>query len=252
MKRILFILVVAILCCGALDAKPARKTAKKATTTKLTKNNRSTEFTPTGSHGGHDYVDLGLQSGTLWATTNIGANSPEEFGDYFAWGETSPKSSYDRSNYKWYKYDVSGLVSCITKYNIRRNLGTVDNKNELDLMDDAAYVNWGSGWRMPSWDQIAELVVECDWTLTTRNGVKGFEVSRNGRALFLPAAVFSDPLNDKPYAHYWSRALDDRSYKAHSMNGYEHSHAVGDEAILISGGCDRDIGLSVRAVRSSE
>ena len=241
-KKILLLAAIALLCSATLDAKPARKTAKKATTTKLTKNNRSTEFTPTGSHGGHDYVDLGLPSGTLWATTNIGANSPEEFGDYFAWGETSPKSSYDWSNYKW----CDGSEDKMTKYCANSSYGTVDNKKELDFSDDAAYVNWGPGWRMPSYDQLVELWDKCKWTRTTRNGVKGYKVSRNGKSLFLPAASYRDDLCQSLAAgsdgDYWSREF---------LRDYP---SVGFLFSLKFCACDsgfRYCGRSVRAVRSS-
>ena len=99
----------------------------------------------------HEYVDLGLPSGTLWATMNVGANSPEDYGDYFAWGETAPKSVYDWSTYKWCR----GLVNTITKYcNSGGYNGFVDNKTELDPEDDAATANWGAEWRMPSFEQM--------------------------------------------------------------------------------------------------
>ena len=105
----------------------------------------------------HEWVDLGLPSGTLWATTNVGASKPEEYGDYFAWGETKPKSVYDWDTYKWCKGDD---YHQLTKYCNLSNYGDngfVDNKTELDPGDDAAYVNWGSKWRMPSLEQMQEL-----------------------------------------------------------------------------------------------
>ena len=94
----------------------------------------------------HEYVDLGLPSGTLWATCNIGASIPEDMGDYFAWGETAPKEKYDMDNYKWYDSSSDKL----TKYCTDDKYGTVDNKTELLPEDDAAYVNWGPMWRMPT------------------------------------------------------------------------------------------------------
>ncbi len=133
----------------------------------------------------HEYVDLGLPSGTLWATCNVGANSPEEYGDYFAWGETEPKEVYTWENYKW----CNGTFDSMIKYCIFSKFGTVDNKTVLDLDDDAAYVNWGVSWRMPSWDQMEELRAECTWTWTTLNGINGRLVTGpNGNTLFLPAA----------------------------------------------------------------
>ena len=155
----------------------------------------------------HEYVDLGLPSGTLWATTNVGATRPEEYGDYFAWGETEPKEIYDYSTYKWCK----GSSSTITKYCSNSSNGTVDNKTELELEDDAAYVNWGERWRMPSQAQIKELIDKCTWTWTTRNGVYGQLVTGpNRNTLFLPPAGdrWSDYLSsDGTNGFYWSRTL---------------------------------------------
>jgi hypothetical protein len=100
--------------------------------------------------GSGSYVDLGLPSGTLWATCNIGANSPEEYGYYFAWGETEGyndgKTTFDWSTYKW----CNGSYDSLTKYKYSSSYGTYDYKTELDLDDDAAYVNWGAEWCMPS------------------------------------------------------------------------------------------------------
>ena len=95
-------------------------------------------------HNGHDYVDLGLS--IKWATCNVGASSPEEYGDYFAWGETEPKSIYDWSTYKY----CNGSETTLTKYNYSNIYGTVDNKTTLEMSDDAARANWGGGWRMPT------------------------------------------------------------------------------------------------------
>ena len=136
----------------------------------------------------HDWVDLGLPSGTLWATCNVGANSPEEYGDYFAWGETEPKNYYYWNTYKWCK----GSYNTLTKYCSLSNYGYngfTDGKTELDPEDDAAYVNWGSSWRMPTLEQQQELVEYCTWTWTQQNGVNGqLVIGPNGDTIFLPAA----------------------------------------------------------------
>lgn len=158
----------------------------------------------------HGYVDLGLPSGTLWATCNIGASRPEEYGNYFAWGETAPKENYNWSTYKW----CSGNYNKLTKYCTNSSYGYngfVDNKEELEPEDDAAYVNWGSSWRMPSHNQLGELKIQCTWTWTTRNGVNGYLVAGpNGNTLFLPAAGFryGDSLGEAgAYGICWSRQL---------------------------------------------
>ena len=157
-----------------------------------------------GSQSGdkHEWVDLGLTSGTLWATMNVGATKPEEYGDYFAWGETSTKLVYLWRTYKFGDYNK------LTKYCTDSEYGTVDNITELEPSDDAAYVNWGSKWRMPTKAQFDELRSECDWKWTSKNGVNGFLVSskRNSATLFLPAAG-GDDSGKGSYGWYWTRTL---------------------------------------------
>ena len=153
----------------------------------------------------HEYVDLGLPSGTLWATTNVGADKPEDYGYYFAWGETEPKSTY---NWSTYFDSVDGSAGNFKKY---YNNG---GKTELDLEDDAAYMNWGEGWRMPSLEQLKELYnskyTTTQWT--TQNGKNGRLITskQNGRSLFLPAAGYryDGSLGDAGYwGGCWSRSL---------------------------------------------
>ena len=133
----------------------------------------------------HEYVDLGLPSGTLWATCNVGAYAPEETGNFYAWGEITAKTVYEWSNYKW----CNGSETTMTKYCCNSSYGTVDNKAELELADDAAYVNWGTEWCMPTNQQWVELADECTWTWKAQNGVNGYEVVSkiNGKSIFLPA-----------------------------------------------------------------
>ena len=158
-------------------------------------------------HNGHEYVDLGLS--VKWATCNVGASKPENYGDYFAWGETRPKSiNYDWSTYKWGRGDWFNL----TKYCTDSGYGTVDNKTQLELSDDAARANWGGSWRMPTHDEFAELCTKCKWIWTTRNGVKGYKVTSktNGRSIFLPAAgyrSYSSLDYAGSYGFYWSSSL---------------------------------------------
>ena len=136
-----------------------------------------------------EYVDLGLPSGTLWATRNIGANSPVEYGDYFAWGETEPKDNYIWDNYKWVNV-IRGSLH-FTKYCMNSAEGDVDSKDQLDLEDDAAYVNWGPEWRMPTRDQIHELMDNCTAEWIQMNGVNGELITGpNGKTIFLPAAGY--------------------------------------------------------------
>ena len=164
----------------------------------------------------HEWVDLGLPSGTLWATCNVGADNPEDYGGYFAWGETDTEDYYDWDTYKW----CDGTMYSITKYCIHSEYGTVDNKTELDPEDDAAYVNWGPSWRIPTTEQQQELVNNCTWTWTTRNNVKGQLVTGpNGNTIFLPAAGYRCfwSLNDAgTRGYYWLRSI----YPSYSDGAY--------------------------------
>ena len=174
---------------------------------------------PSGAPANVEAVDLGLPSGTRWANMNVGASSPEGCGDHFAWGETEPKDGeYSWQTYKW----CSGDFASMTKY-CTGTYGLKDDKTELDLEDDAAYVNWGKKWRMPSKEQQDELRELCTWTWTYLNGVRGYRVmGLNGNSIFLPAAgerVTASPYSVGSLGFYWSRSLrSDRSYYAMSLN----------------------------------
>lgn len=199
---------------------------------------------------GHAYVDLGLTSGTLWATMNVGATSPEDYGDYFAWGEVT---GYDngKTSFSWstYKY-CNGSSSSMTKYCTSSSYGTVDNKTELELSDDAARHNWGGSWRMPSKEQFQELYDECTWTWTTQGGVNGYRVSskKNANTLFLPAAgCRATSLNSAgSYGNFWSRSL----FTGGSNGAYDLGFGSSD--VNPSGNGGRYYGRSVRPVLGSE
>ena len=165
------------------------------------------------SYNSHEYVDLGLPSGTLWATCNVGATTPEGFGDYFAWGETTPKDTYDLSNYA-HCIAIDNYNCKYTKYCTNSSYGYngfTDNLTTLLPEDDAATANWGNGWCTPTDEQWMELKNYTVSVWAPQNGVLGrlFSAS-NGNSLFLPAAGYrwADELN---YAgsigYYWSSAL---------------------------------------------
>ena len=161
---------------------------------------------PENTENGHEYVDLGLS--VKWATCNVGASKPEEYGDYFAWGETQPQDYYDWSTYKW----CNGSSHTQTKYCTVSDYGTVDKKTVLEASDDAATANWGGAWRMPTEDEQYELRTECTWTWTTENGVKGYKVTSksNGNTIFLPAAGWRDDSSLSragSNGFYWSSSL---------------------------------------------
>lgn len=115
-----------------------------------------------GKENGHAYVDLGLPSGTLWATCNVGASSPEGFGDYYAWGETESKSNYSEETYHWPNYSL-------------------DN--------DVAHVKWGGKWRIPTVEECEELIAQCVFEEVFEGNTKGARFkSSNGKSIFLPTA----------------------------------------------------------------
>lgn len=166
------------------------------------------QFTTPKAIDDNNYVDLGLKSKTLWAKTNIGAKMPEEAGDFFAWGEIATKEFYSWENYKW----CDGLSTALTKYCTNSNYGTVDNDSILYVVDDVAKAIWGENWCMPTKRQFEELRLNCIWTLTTRNGVSGYEVSGkngNNNSIFLPFVGRQDGTNksDDSYGYYWTRSL---------------------------------------------
>lgn len=201
----------------------------------------------------HEYVDLGLPSGTLWATCNVGANNPEEYGDYFAWGETSPKAVYNWSTYKW----CNGSKFSLTKYNTTSDLGIVDNKTMLDPEDDAAYVNWGPSWCTPTTEQQKELYEKCSWVKKTVNGVQGFRVTGpNGNSLFLPAAGYreEDLLVDAgTFCSCWSSScFTSNSISTYAFNACDMGFDCTAMSIYVNGRySNRYYGHSVRAVRVS-
>ena len=165
-------------------------------------------------HNGHEYVDLGLPSGLKWATCNVGATTPEGYGDYFAWGETEPKATYDVSTYKYCNGTIDSFTKYCTESDLGFDFGTEDNKTMLELSDDAARVNWGGDWRMPTGDEMEELMDtnNCTWEWTTQNGVNGYKVTsnKNGNSIFLPAAGerYNYDLNNAgSNGYYWSSSL---------------------------------------------
>jgi hypothetical protein len=172
----------------------------------------------------------------------VGADSPEDYGDYFAWGETSPKEDYSWSTYKW----CNGSENSLTKYNNDSVYGTVDNKTVLDLSDDAARANWGGNWRMSTDADWTELRTECTWTWTSQNGKYGSLVTGpNGKSIFLPATGYRYDiylLTTGDYGNYWSSSLytDD---PINSFNEYFNSSGASRS------NDQRFFGHSVRPVR---
>ena len=161
---------------------------------------------------GYVWIDLGLPSGIKWATCNVGADNPEDCGNYYAWGEVLPKEDYSWATYK-YANGTSNGDPKLTKYCNNTSYGDngfTDNKTTLESEDDAAHVNWGGSWRMPTNAEWQELLDNCNWT--TQNGVNGYQVASktNSNSIFLPAAgsrYDTNLSNVGYYGDYWSSSL---------------------------------------------
>lgn len=170
----------------------------------------TTPVTPITPSSNHKYVDLGLPSKTLWATYNVGATSPEESGDFFAWGETETKTNYDWTTYD-YAITSGNDLDSITKYNFGNEFpGVIDNQKTLLPGDDAATANWGAEWRMPTSNEFQELLNECTFYIAEINGVKGYNfVAKNGNSIFLPTTGYryETKHSSNTMANYWSATL---------------------------------------------
>ena len=159
----------------------------------------------TAIENGHEFVDLGLPSGALWATMNIGATSPEKTGNKYAWGETTTKSTFNWKNYKFCTFYTNSSLYYMNKYS--RASGSGDWKTALALEDDAARVNWGGQWKMPASGNLKELCEKCTWTLTTLNGTNVYKVTGpNGHSIYLLATT------------YWSCSLGDNEEQADALS----------------------------------
>ena len=235
MRKMIYALMALVMMVGGTGCSLKKK---------LSSNGKSI-VTISGQVEGRDYVDLGLPSGNKWATCNVGATKPSEYGDYFAWGETKPKEDYSWSTYKWCK----GSSRSMTKYCTDSDYGTLDNKTVLDAEDDAATANWGSAWRMPTEEEIQELLEGCDWKWVedfNGSGVNGRlgTSKKNGSTIFLPAAGYRFDAGLKfagDYGFYWSSSL----VEYNSLIAYFLYFNDGDIYWLND---TRSIGRSVRAV----
>ena len=211
--------------------------------------NTNYTFTVTGNRslvanfaiGDHTYVDLGLPSGTLWATCNVGADTPEGYGDYFAWGEIQTKEYYSVGTYQ-HCNGIDQLIKYCNDSNYGYN-GFTDNLIKLLPEDDAATANWGSNWRMPTKTEWQELLNNTTITWTTQNGVNGWLcTASNSNSIFLPAAGIrvGSSLFDGGCC-YWSSSLyTNNPNNAWLSSSYDY---------MIDG--NRTYGQSIRAVRST-
>jgi hypothetical protein len=206
----------------------------------------SFDYTASGLSNGYEYVDLGLPSGTLWATCNVGTNTPLGYGALFAWGETEPKDDYSLSSYKW--YDEGYTKYCAGSFIYSDTCIVEDNKAELELSDDAANANLGGAWRTPTHAEIQELVLSCTWDWKNINGVKGHVVTgSNGNVIFLPAAACNG-YDVNLFGNYWTSTRD----STYSDAAYVLDNS--QEEVLSNRGAFylRSYGRSVRPVISKE
>lgn len=177
-----------------------------------------------GSINGHDWVDLGLS--VKWATCNVGANAPEEFGDYYAFGEITPKKIYTEDNCLLWSHNEQS-VRCTDK--------------------DVAYVMWGEPWCTPNKDHVLELVEKCEWRWGNLNGVNGCYVTGpNGNSIFLPAcgSRYNSELHRVgEIGHYWTSTTFFYNYNEHAAYELEFEENDHDRYLI-----PKDVGLVVRPI----
>lgn len=197
------------------------------------------------------YIDLGLPSGTKWASCNLGATSPCEYGDFYAWGETEPKEVYD-----WLTYKYGSDWDALTKYNTDPDYGTVDNKTVLEPEDDAVYVTTDGNAHMPTVAQIDELLDEttnqwCQCTVlgddhTEHNVIGSLFTGSNGNSIFIPAAGYKDGSNLMDSGYYfdvWSVSLNEDDANT-AWVFFSDSDSAGKDNVA------RHYGYSVRGVQN--
>ncbi|MBR1655385.1 MAG: hypothetical protein IJ698_03055 [Prevotella sp.] len=206
------------------------------------------------SLNGHEYVDLGLPSGTLWATCNVGATTPEESGDFYAWGETETKTNYSWETYKWCDgTKPSSTNASLTKYCDRGAYGALDGKISLELKDDVAHVKWGGEWHIPTIEEFHELLDNCtfEW-IKLNSGNHAYKITgRNGNILIMPAAGYFNGANfSADEFNYWSANLmmKDIPSNNHATNAWMIDYDTKDKAG--TGGYSRFRGFAVRPVLS--
>ncbi|MBO4587837.1 MAG: hypothetical protein J5711_02920 [Bacteroidales bacterium] len=194
MKKILIIVCLAALTIGMLSSC----------------NNTNTKTTDADNNTAEaEWVDLGLPSGLLWAKCNLGATTPEKFGDYYAWGETLPKNEYSMATYSYYNQEGENYT--LNKYNTQESEGLADSLTVLEAADDAATSLLGDGARIPTVAEWQELLDNTTAEWTQQNGAQGYLLTAtNGNSIFLPAAGFQngDSHLSKNTGNYWSSSLE--------------------------------------------
>lgn len=226
MGLIMAVVAVCLMClsCGNGSNNDNERRELISTSVEESSDTEEEDIDISGKLNGHAYVDLGLPSGTLWATCNVGANSPTEYGNYYSWGETETKSNYSKNTYSYYGTPV-----------------TLSDNN------DVAHIKWGETWRIPTKDDFDEIKNNCDWEWTIQSGQNGYKViGPNGKSIFLPAA--GNHMNDVPYYKdtyclYWlsTSASEERAW---------YCELCPDHRVTYKG--DRYLGLTIRPVCVSD
>lgn len=190
-----YIRLICIICVALVSIEGfAQGKITRPTKTQHQPSAAAKQKSTTGTINGHEWVDLGLPSRVKWATCNVGASSPSDYGNYYAWGETTTKSEYIKNNSKTYGKSIDNIS---------------DNAQY-----DAARANWGDSWRLPTKTECEELKNKCTWSWTTQDGHKGYKVTGpNGKSIFLPAAGFrhiTSLYDTGDNGYYWSSTTDDK------------------------------------------
>lgn len=261
MKKIISFSVAAAMVCYSLSAQTMKVTKTDGTLFEFhTDEIKSVVFEDAGDdifENGHEYVDLGLPSGTLWAKCNVGATSPEQAGGYYSWGEVAEKESYTLFNYAYGQGEAAAAESesydklvSITKYNTDPQYGTPDYKDVLDPEDDAAHVIMGGRWRMPTKDDRDELLTNCTCQITKINDVRCMKFTGpNGNYILLPCVGLKyntvNMFNDvaMKWGFYWTSSLC-----LYDCGLAEYLYSEGSAGLGKQGQSFRYYGQSVRAV----
>lgn len=209
-RIIILTLVFSLISCFIGSAQGVISKPTKSTTHKIQTQRPAVKKT-SGTISGHDWVDLGLPSGLKWATYNIGAYSPEDYGEYFAWGETNSKEVYDSNNCR----------TNMSEYYLN-STGIINNRGVLKSSYDVAHERWGGSWRIPTKSEFQELIDKCNWIWSSNNGKMGYLiVGPNNNSIFLPLAgqrYCSSLIKIEEDGYYWSSTVYSTEKEAGAWN----------------------------------
>ena len=220
--------------------------------------NEKSSFPQNGNIDGHEYVDLGLPSGNLWAKCNVGANEEFELGYFFHWGETTPSTPEAEPDYKWICKDSQGKFK-YSKYSVNKWLGVVDNKTVLETEDDAVAAYWGKNWHMPTCGEYQELIDGCIWKWVDNyygmEGLLGTSINNSNTIFFPHAGAFCkwSPLQGQSASNmvviYWTSQLStEYGCDDCAMTFSSSKRTLSDKVCDLKRDCIRQVALNVRGV----